>query len=659
MAVSTEAWRLAGAAAVHQLHVLAEDKNRRKKKARPAPIAMLGFEPGKTELVRLMGSEDPPRDAQLAAREAGAHRSVMAADARINNRVDALVLFLVEGDDTAEATLAYNLPFQVVEADGLPTDGPERQAFVEGLQSGRGWTEVRPLIGPVLEGTAVAVAPPSESMAPTEDATDLAVTAQFDDFRIRNGVVERLKDNGEVRAFVPLGDGVRAELVEKRQIAVGVALLVLTLGGTAALWGCGGLWGLGCAALPALLVGGIGIYAFFKHRYLQISHGDETEEWACTAEFGDPGLQAFVAAINRGAPADEGADSRPEEADAFGPGIAWYFTQPPPDAPDAGLVGSLDTVGEGEDLASAHTILRAFVGANGMDATLYAIAQHLGRTRFVAYIPMDGKTAGQVRAWTRGQPVIGYAGNGRWLDDQLRVLATLDGEHVDPDAQIPYPADAIARRVMTETDLAMAGLRGVPVPPVIGTQEVQLRPASEVAERALALAMIVSPLASGAAMGGELPSRDELLERFGPLVDALSPSENAFLDAPDAEAGHQLSWRLEAAATLLWALGWLKGRLSFAAQVDGKEIIDAIRAQGDDLPAAVASASLRSTDEILDLLDQTYCRRWIVVQSRLENTEPPDGLHPGILMERHCALNWLTGFNNGIDVAWDDVEVPT
>lgn len=35
------------------------------------------------------------------------------------------------------------------------------------------------------------------------------------------------------------------------------------------------------------------------------------------------------------------------------------------------------------------------------------------------------------------------------------------------------------------------------------------------------------------------------------------------------------------------------------------------------------------------------------------------GFSPDIVMERHAALNWLTGFDNMPDTAWDEIDTPT
>ena len=46
----------------------------------------------------------------------------------------------------------------------------------------------------------------------------------------------------------------------------------------------------------------------------------------------------------------------------------------------------------------------------------------------------------------------------------------------------------------------------------------------------------------------------------------------------------------------------------------------------------------------------------LVYFQRLDETDPPAGLEPGVVKERHHTLNWLVRFE---DADWDDVDTPT
>ena len=47
---------------------------------------------------------------------------------------------------------------------------------------------------------------------------------------------------------------------------------------------------------------------------------------------------------------------------------------------------------------------------------------------------------------------------------------------------------------------------------------------------------------------------------------------------------------------------------------------------------------------------------WAVVDARVKNKPCPVGLDPGVVQERHHALNWLIGY---MDQEWDDVATDT
>jgi len=70
----------------------------------------------------------------------------------------------------------------------------------------------------------------------------------------------------------------------------------------------------------------------------------------------------------------------------------------------------------------------------------------------------------------------------------------------------------------------------------------------------------------------------------------------------------------------------------------------------------VAQAALRPAGELLDAADLIYRYHWATREAELRGREPPAGLDPGVVMERHYALNWLIGYL-GLD--WDEVSTDT
>lgn len=136
----------------------------------------------------------------------------------------------------------------------------------------------------------------------------------------------------------------------------------------------------------------------------------------------------------------------------------------------------------------------------------------------------------------------------------------------------------------------------------------------------------------------------------------LSPRENAFLDNPNPSMRDrvQFSWAAEAAIPLAWAMGWIDELYRPDNHADTQ---DYARLAYDNGVVRVADAkALRPLDELLDACDLTYRYHWAVRQASLDGKDPPAGLHGGVVMERHRALNWLV---QDIDLDWDDVSTDT
>lgn len=124
--------------------------------------------------------------------------------------------------------------------------------------------------------------------------------------------------------------------------------------------------------------------------------------------------------------------------------------------------------------------------------------------------------------------------------------------------------------------------------------------------------------------------------------------------SPDQQAIVNHTWRYEALAVLRWALG---SGPALGLPSDPCDVSAVARAMLDTAGAdLLASARLRPTADLLDALDLTYRLAWAVTDARVNDHPPLDGLEPGVVAERHYALNWLTRFG---DAAWDDVETPT
>lgn len=180
--------------------------------------------------------------------------------------------------------------------------------------------------------------------------------------------------------------------------------------------------------------------------------------------------------------------------------------------------------------------------------------------------------------------------------------------------------------------------------------ECQARSTEEVAWRAMALLLV--------AVKGEGLEQDiveQILADYR-LAPHLSPEEQDFvanLD-PSEHQRIQFSWRYEAAWTLLWALGYVAELGEPTAICDVPMAVQLMQQRPPE--QFIADAKLRSQGEILDATDLIYRTHWAVVDARLKGQEAPADLIPGVVMERHHALNWLVGY---LDQPWDQVSTDT
>lgn len=250
--------------------------------------------------------------------------------------------------------------------------------------------------------------------------------------------------------------------------------------------------------------------------------------------------------------------------------------------------------------------------------------------------------------------------DGGLRDPAGRLLLGRGADAGDAGAIWPPPPDDLRRKHRSEDTLAARGLytfQGLPI--VEGVDEVRLSPANEVARRCLALIVVA---VRGESLGAGEPLATSLLKKRAPLAfPALSPWERRFMDAggwlkkaASAQDIVNATWRYEALATLLWALGE-SDELPWPETLCD---VPAIAAKMLNLDAQrfVDTARLRPAGEILDALDEIYRLRWILVEARLGNVPQPETVNPGVAMERHHALNWLTCYG-GQD--WDDVSTDT
>lgn len=294
-------------------------------------------------------------------------------------------------------------------------------------------------------------------------------------------------------------------------------------------------------------------------------------------------------------------------------------------------------------------------GDGQMTAQRYHLWRHIQRVRnqlsFTA-LPYD---LPRLEAWALAANAVLFLPDGAVRAPDGAVLIGADGSS-DSEAVLPYPADAIARRTRTLERLsAVQPMPPASMPPSLGEAELVLPPAVEVLRRALALLHVAA--AAEAKLGGtpRIPAAEPGRNPLG--TAALTPRETQLLDSGPEEDVGALTWRYEAANTLLWALALPAAQVADAMRgADVAGLWQGVAPLASD-PAA-ATLSLRPPAEILDALDMTWRQHWSVRQARVKSVALV-GVDGDVVAERHAALNWLTGFHNDHGTGWDEIDTPT
>lgn len=294
-------------------------------------------------------------------------------------------------------------------------------------------------------------------------------------------------------------------------------------------------------------------------------------------------------------------------------------------------------------------------GEREMTQTLYHVYRHIERVQNHLSLDVDDDHLDAFATWAWDANAIVFLPDGSVCDPNGNVLVSPENGGSDPDAQVPYPDDALERKEVISQDLRELKLEPYAgLPPVIGEYEVNLRPAEEVARRAIAL-MAVAIRAEGLGSGHPIPV-EEIRERLPQAFDALSPVEQVFMndDSPDQQSIINHAWRYECLYALEWALGHFDELHFPSAICDVPEVAGNILHR--DREEMIAQAQLRPTHEILDEVDLHFRLHWIARQASQEDKPAPAGLDIGVIQERRVALNWLIRFENA---DWDDVDCPT
>ena len=142
------------------------------------------------------------------------------------------------------------------------------------------------------------------------------------------------------------------------------------------------------------------------------------------------------------------------------------------------------------------------------------------------------------------------------------------------------------------------------------------------------------------------------------LWDATSPEEKNFLTTKKPERSQMVNstWRVEALYVLLWALGKVRSAETLSETCDVSEVQGVCRFYLKNADEFIDSAHLRDQDEVEKLYEQIYQAHWEIRDAEIRNEPSPVTYVSGVVIERHYALNWLSGY---LGQDWDDITTDT
>ena len=281
--------------------------------------------------------------------------------------------------------------------------------------------------------------------------------------------------------------------------------------------------------------------------------------------------------------------------------------------------------------------VRAPKGLRGLEDVVFEVADALDAVIFWEGSKMLNK---------KGHLVMDFEGKSGVGDLDVVVDSELLDRHR------PVTEEGRVRKLRSEEVLKRHNLPiNSTLPQIESVADAKIRTLEQVAQRALAVMLVA---VKGEGLEDEIVR--SVMTDYG-IEPFLSPKELAFIHnpAPTQQDRINFCWRYESLATLLWALGY-QAELAYPSSIcDVPGSVTIIRESGG-YAGFLAGAKMRSASEILDQNDLIYRLHWVVVDARLKRMPMPDGLEPGVIYERHYALNWLITY---MDQAWDDVSTDT
>ena len=215
----------------------------------------------------------------------------------------------------------------------------------------------------------------------------------------------------------------------------------------------------------------------------------------------------------------------------------------------------------------------------------------------------------------------------------------------------------LERKAATEKILAQKGIGINPhLPPTEDVSEINLRSLDEICKRAIASLLSTQ-------IGIELGEQNKenigfftnLMKQFG-VADSLNAKEARLADGSFSQQDIvDVVWEYECFWSLIWALG-LVDDISDASEICDCAMAIRLVSQCRNFEDFRSKCSLRSPDEIMDMLDLYYRYHWAVVQNmHIDKNCSIGTLNGEVVFERRRGLEWLISNIND----WHDISLDT
>ncbi|MBE8727240.1 DUF4272 domain-containing protein [Flavobacterium hungaricum] len=296
----------------------------------------------------------------------------------------------------------------------------------------------------------------------------------------------------------------------------------------------------------------------------------------------------------------------------------------------------------------------------------FSISQEKGQTKDLKELIQKLAADFDAVLFVQPKTIISKSDGQHFLDRNLDLLLDTDG-HCDVESlevkinSIYYdkqPAEITEQQKKWKADSEkILEERAVKInkylPFIEAEEEVELRTPQEIATRICILAM--TNLVAFSSISNEEAAA--YLQNYN-LWDFVTPDEKDFLANPTEQKKSSESWKCECIWVLMYALNKIED-LGFPDVLcslnDIPEQDYPVGPHKDPNDFINSNFNARSKDEILALNDLYYRLDWACVDARINGEEMTE-VHPGVVYERHYALNWLINYG-GAD--WDDVTCDT